>query len=108
MLIVNAGGELKELIEAKKVVIVDFWAEWCIPCKVVEESLRRLSHVFNREEISFVKVNVGEYPELAAEFRVFSLPTVIIFVNGEEVKRFIGIPRMLELKIKEILERYVS
>lgn len=68
--------------------VVDFWAEWCHPCKMLEPHLKRL--VEENDGVVLGKLNTDEHPEIAARFGVMSIPTVIFFKNGQEVNRLIG------------------
>ncbi len=99
------GGELREVIEREEIVIADFWAEWCVPCKAVDDLLRRLVLRLQRLGLKVVlyKVDVEEYPDVAAEYGVLGLPTVILFVRGKEVLRHTGGPSGLERKILKAL-----
>ena len=72
-------------------VVVDFWAEWCGPCKVVGPILEELEG--EREDITFAKVNVDFNQELATEFSVRSIPTLILFSEGKEISRLVGAVR---------------
>jgi thioredoxin len=70
-------------------VFVEFWAPWCGPCR----SMAPLINTVAREhanKANFARVNVDESPEIVAKFQIFSVPTFIIFVKGEPVKRFVG------------------
>jgi len=99
------GGKLKEVIEREEVVIADFWAEWCVPCKAVDDLLKRLVTRLQRLGLRVVlyKVNVEENPDIAAEYGVLGLPTVILFVRGKEKLRHTGGPSGLERKILKAL-----
>ena len=66
-------------------LIVDFWAEWCGPCRVVGPMLERLGR--EHPELRIAKLNVDEEPELAAEYRIRGIPTVVRFDNGVETRR---------------------
>ncbi|HEY5498884.1 MAG TPA: thioredoxin, partial [Bacteroidales bacterium] len=73
-----------------KVVLVDFWAEWCAPCKMMAPVLNNVADELN--ENSYVgKLNIEQYQSMAQQFNVRSIPTLILFKNGKEVKRFVGI-----------------
>jgi len=73
-----------EVMEASMPVLVDFYADWCGPCKMLGSVLESM------EDVSIIKVNVDEHPELATKFGVMSIPTIIIFKNGVETKKQIG------------------
>lgn len=70
-------------------VLVDFYAEWCGPCKMAEPILEELSESY-KDKIKIVKVNVDENQNLASEYSVMSIPTTILFKNGQELDRQTG------------------
>lgn len=78
-----------EVVKSDIPVIVDFWAEWCVPCRMVGPVLEELgkSHA---GKVKVVKVNVDEAPDLASEYGIVSIPTMITFLNGEEKSRLVG------------------
>jgi thioredoxin 1 len=77
-----------EVIESDKPVLVDFWAPWCGPCRVVAPVLEEIAG--ERPELRIVKLNVDENQQTAAAFQVLSIPTMILFKGGQAVKTVIG------------------
>jgi len=83
-----------------KVVLVDFWAEWCAPCKMMAPVLNEVADELSGN--TYVgKLNVEQYQSMAQQFNVRSIPTLILFKNGKEVKRFVGI-KQKDFLLKEI------
>ena len=69
---------------SKEFILVDFYADWCGPCKMMGKVLEEMA------DIDILKVNVDNFPNIARDFKVMSIPTLIIFENGKEVKKNIG------------------
>ena len=78
---VNSDNFEQEVLKADKTVLVDFWAEWCGPCKMLSPIVDDISD--EREDIKVCKVNIDECPELAIKYRVMSIPTLAVFKQGE-------------------------
>ena len=79
----------EEVLKADETVLMDFWASWCGPCQMLSPVVDALAE--EREDIKVVKVNTDEVPLLAQEFRVMSIPTLVVMKNGEETNRSIGV-----------------
>ena len=74
------------VLESKGTVLVDFWADWCGPCRMLSPVLDSVS-----DDIEIVKVNVDDLPQLAIAFQVVSIPTIIVFKDGKPVNKSIGV-----------------
>ena len=77
-----------EVLEADKPVLVDFWAPWCGPCRIVAPHLEELDA--EREDITVVKLNTDDNPNTAAKYNVMSIPTLLLFKHGEVAHQIIG------------------
>jgi thioredoxin 1 len=77
-----------EVLESETAVLVDFWAPWCGPCRVIAPSLEEINS--ERDDLRVVKLNVDENQQTAARYDVMSIPTLIVFKNGEPATRIIG------------------
>ncbi len=78
-----------EVIESDKPVLVDFWAEWCGPCKMVSPIVDEIADE-NGEKIKVVKLNVDDNPGTAREYGIMSIPTLLVFKGGQPDKRIVG------------------
>jgi len=77
-----------EVIESETATLVDFWAPWCGPCRVVGPVLEEIAS--ERDDLKVVKLNVDDNQQTAAQYQVLSIPTMILFRNGAEAKKIIG------------------
>jgi thioredoxin 1 len=79
----------QDVLKAKEPVVVDFWAEWCGPCRMIAPALEEISKSLNGK-VKIVKLNVDQNPGTAAKFGIMSIPTLMLFKNGELASRQIG------------------
>ncbi len=77
-----------EVLESDKPVLVDFWAPWCGPCRIVAPHLEELAG--ERDDLRIVKLNVDENPQVSSQFNVMSIPTLLLFKNGQVAHQIIG------------------
>ena len=86
---VASNDNFAELLESEKLVIVDFWATWCGPCRMLTPILDEVEEEMP-DEIQVVKVNVDDADEIAAQYRIMSIPTLLFFKNGQIVDKTVG------------------
>lgn len=80
----------KDVTQSKGVVFVDFFAEWCGPCKVTSPIIEALSEDPAFKDITFYELDVDQSPEVSGNYNIFSIPTFIIFKDGKPVSQFVG------------------
>ena len=85
------------VLQVEKPVLVDFWATWCGPCRVVAPIVDELAEEYDGR-INFTKVDVDQNPKTATRYKIMSIPTLLIFKNGEPVSHIVGIRPKGELK----------
>lgn len=102
----TAGNFEEEVLKSKLPVIVDFWASWCGPCRMMAPVFEQMSKEYEGK-LKFAKVSTEEFPEIAEENQVSGIPCLIIFHRGKEVDRIVGFSPKDELKesINEIMEK---
>ena len=98
--IINNNNYQQEVVNSEKKVLLDFWAPWCGPCQMVLPIVEEIAA--ERPDIKVCKVNVDENPELAKQFRVMSIPTLVVMEHGEVIQRSVG--AKLKDDILEMLE----
>ena len=87
-ILVNKNNFQEEVLNSDKPVLVDFWAPWCGPCRMVLPIIEEIAE--ENEDIKVVKINVDEDPELANQFGVMTIPTLYVFKNGQAVNHRSG------------------
>ena len=104
-IILNETNFDQEIKKGSVPFLVDFWAQWCGPCQMLGPTLEQLAHDFDgRAKIG--KVNVDENPNLAGKFGVMSIPTLILFIDGQEKERLVGV--VPKEQLTKLLENYLK
>ncbi|MEM3451251.1 MAG: thioredoxin [Nitrososphaerales archaeon] len=93
------------IIHSSKPVIVDFWAEWCVPCKYMLPVFEKLAKKYG-DKMIFGRLNVDEYGDIASKYQVFSIPAFIIFLNGKPVDMVVG--AVGEKGLEKIIRKYLK
>lgn len=90
MLKIGKNNFEAEVVNSEKPILVDFWADWCGPCRMISPIVEEVSKEYS-STVTFGKINVDEEPELAGQFGIASIPTLILFKGGKEFSRLIGV-----------------
>ena len=86
---INKNNFQNEVMDSEKPVLLDFWAPWCAPCRMVAPTVEEIAS--ERVDIKVGKINVDEQPELANKFGIMSIPTLVVMKNGKIVQRVSGV-----------------
>ena len=97
-------NNFKETIDGNNYILVDFWAEWCGPCKMIAPVLEEISN--ERTDVAIAKLNVDDNQEITLTYGVQSIPTMILFRNGEVVNKLIG--ALPKEKINQFLNKEIN
>jgi thioredoxin 1 len=95
----------KEVLGASKPVLVDFWAEWCAPCRMLAPTVSAVAQQY-AETASVVKLNVDDNPSTAQRYGIKGIPTLILFRDGKEVERVVGATS--KESITRMIEKYLA
>ncbi|MDR2520390.1 MAG: thioredoxin [Bacteroidales bacterium OttesenSCG-928-I14] len=105
MLIQINDNDFHNLLISNKILIVDFWAEWCAPCRIISPIIEELALKYDKK-VAFGKVNVDLNEKLSSEYNIRSIPTLLFFKNGELIDNYIGVTtkNVIENKIETLLK----
>jgi len=95
--------EFEKVIKSEDLIIIDLYADWCVPCKSLEPVLNKLSNEF--ENVKFYKVNVEKSPEIAARFHISSIPYLLFFKNGKIIHGINGV--VTEKELRRIISSFI-
>jgi thioredoxin 1 len=102
---VNDSSFEQEVLQSKKPVLVDFWAAWCAPCRMLAPTVEAISEQYV-DTAAVVKLNVDENPATASRYGIKGIPTLILFREGKEVERIVGATG--KETISRMIEKYLS
>jgi thioredoxin 1 len=100
----NQDNFEKEILKSEKPVLVDFWAPWCMPCKLIAPAVEKLAEEM-KDRVNVLKSNVDENPDIATELSIMNIPTLVLFKEGKEISRIVGVNSKdaIEAKINSAL-----
>ena len=98
---VSSSNFSEEVLKSDKPVLVDFWADWCMPCKILGPIIESIAKDYS-DKIKVAKLNVDEAGDVASQYNIISIPTLIIFKDGKPVKQRVGAGS------KKALEEFIS
>ena len=94
---ISDGNFEQIVLQAERPVLVDFWAAWCAPCRMVAPLVKELAEEYEGR-VSFAKLDVDQNPKIASKYNIMSIPTLLIFKKGEPVSHIVGFRPKAELK----------
>ena len=104
---VTDGNWEKEVLGSNQPVLVDFWAAWCGPCRMLAPTVEAVAEKY-QGKAKVVKLNVDENVESPAKYGIRGIPTLILFKNGQEVDRHVGVPSNAQLAIAQMIDRQLA
>jgi thioredoxin 1 len=99
--VIDSGNFINEVLNSDKPVLIDFWASWCGPCRMLSPIVEEIAEEYSGK-IKVGKINIDEQPQLAARYNVASIPTLILFKDGKPVNMSVGV------KPKRVIESMLS
>jgi thioredoxin len=102
---INDSSFEKEVLQSEKTVLVDFWAEWCPPCRMIAPTVDAIAEQY-AESVNVVKVNVDDNPATSGQYGIRGIPTLVFFRDGQEVERIVGVTS--RDAIARVVEKHTS
>ena len=99
MSVINSYDELKQFVKQNTYVLADFHAEWCGPCRMIGPIIEELAHDYS-DKVTVGKLNVDHNPEVSMKYGIRSIPTILIFKDGEPVEKIVGVTTKQNLTSK--------
>ncbi|MGE0131645.1 MAG: thioredoxin [Blastocatellales bacterium] len=104
---VSDSNWASEVLESDKPVLVDFWAAWCGPCRMLAPTVEQVAEKY-QGKAKVVKINVDENVESPAKYGIRGIPTLILFHRGQEVDRHVGVPSNALISLSQMIERQLA
>ena len=104
---VNDANFESEVLKSSQPVLVDFWAEWCAPCKVLAPTVESLAQKYE-DKLKVVKLNVDEGVDSSSRFGIKAIPTLVLFRDGKEAQRVVGVPSNAKDFISQMLDKHLT
>jgi len=104
---VNDANFESEVLESSRPVLVDFWAEWCQPCNALAPTVESLAQKYE-DRLKVVKLNVDQGARSSSRFGIKSIPTLILFRDGKEARRIVGVPTNAKEFISQMLDEQLQ
>lgn len=105
MIHVTDANFQQEVLDHSGPVLVDFWAPWCMPCRILGPIIDKLATAYEGK-VKVVKLNTDENPTISAKYEIMAIPTMIIFQDGQPVKNIAGL--LPEAQLKQTLDQFVT
>jgi thioredoxin 1 len=96
---VKSSGWESEVIKAQGLIMVDFWAAWCAPCRIISPTVEELSKEY-AGKMKFLKLNTDESPDIASKYNIMGIPTLMFFKDGNKIDAIVGAIPKQQLKAK--------